>query len=164
MGEISIGDVLILLDQRFPDELSFGEIRKELSIRLYNSRDGRRKLIDSALKTLKNGKYIDVLEDKSFNSPESKEEARSIQSDMLRVRLNAKGFELLNQIRIKQTLESLNSSIRNFDGSSQASFKKLDKSINDADKSNKNLTRLLIILTAIIAITGAATWGALLIK
>ena len=76
-------------------------------------------------------------------------------SDTIFCTINIKGFELLNQIRIKQALETLDVSIDTFDNSSQKSFSELNKAIKDFKESSNRSSNWLIILTIVIAIATA---------
>ncbi|MDE1866021.1 MAG: hypothetical protein KGH94_05295, partial [Candidatus Micrarchaeota archaeon] len=77
----------------------------------------------------------------------------------IRVVMSVKGYELLNQVRTKKSIDDLNASISDFDTKSQESFGELKNSIENFNKSSEALgkqtadyTAFVLVLTLIIAI------------
>ena len=64
--------------------------------------------------------------------------------------ITIKGFEYLNQIRIKKTIEKLDTSINKFNESNDESSNKIDVSINKFNNSSEISSKILVELTQAI--------------
>lgn len=61
--------------------------------------------------------------------------------------LTITGYEFLNQIRIKKSIDNLNESIKNFKDSSDKAYSQLNNSIKKFDESSDKSSKKMILLT-----------------
>jgi len=97
--------------------------------------------------------YLDDVNRVSYNEKKTySPETFRINIGGIWMKLSSNGYALLNQIRTKKALETLNKSISNFDEANQKSFDMLDKSINNFDRSSKAASNMLIAFTIVIVL------------
>ena len=138
MGEHVFGNVLEKLDKAFPDPIDIGILYREFGQDIID-RCIRSRIID--IPTAEMNKHHDIID------------------PSIPCVLSAYGFLLLNQIRMKKTLEMLNDSIYKFDKSSEYSSRRIEESIKKFDEASKksskeitDLTWALVILTGVLSL------------
>ena len=142
MGETKLGEALEELDKRFNEGLSVDDLkRKGVEIETII------RMIDDSLV------YLDNTNRKIYN------EKKGYNPDVFRVniggvwmKLGSNGYALLNQIRTKKALETLDVAIAEFNSSSESSSEKLNTSITKFDESSKKASNMLIVFTILIGV------------
>lgn len=127
MGEAQYGDVLEELDKTFPNYVTYSKLQSKGYLQ----------------RTFELAEWnLIELKHKSNHRTSENHEEEIIRTGQ-EYRLNTKGFEFLNQIRIKKSLNNLDSSIKKFDktASKQANILII-------------LTIAIVILTIILVIKG----------
>ena len=157
IGEITIGSILQILDEAFPEGRAVSDLRTSFNVTNRNPAALGRKRFDNIIKIMILDRIVAV--DANFNEQDfdafvNNPDHRQL-SDTIFCTINSKGFELLNQIRIKQALETLDASIDTFDNSSRKSFGELNEAIKDFKESSNKSSNWLIILTIVIAMATA---------
>lgn len=141
MGEKTIGMYLDWLDREFPVYRTIEDIRQNFGINKDIINQETRNFCN-IIKVMLNGDLLDI--DRP-NCQYQLDEWKKKGDDwffsngiwMIRGVLSVRGYELLNQIRIKQSLEKLNTSIRDFDESSKDSFDEMTKATKNFEKSSQ---------------------------
>ena len=133
--QLFIGELLKQLNGEFPEYVTVGVLRK-------SNND-----IDS---TIHEAKRRDLIVYPNY---------KSVFNNQDKITISIKGFEFLNQILIKETLEELNKSVRNFEMSSNNSSKNIETAIsnlNDSIKkfneSSDNFSKGISFLTVILIV------------
>ncbi len=130
MGEKYLGDLLVELDKVYPYSLTVNELKQ---------------------KDISSNTILDAMHGELIRTSKRPDEEYDIDARMPCC-LTAKGFEYLNQIRMKKTLQQLDASIKDLNDSSNKAYNQLHGSIKEFNESSHKASKYLAKITLLLFI------------
>lgn len=140
MGDLKLRQILEELDDNFDEGLTIGELlrksaNKKAILRAIEGNLVSMPLLDKRL-------FDNIW--KKFEIGDIKEEGLFAQANSLRLAISSNGYALLNQMRTRVSIDTLDHSIKKFNQSSDTSLERLDTSIKNFDESSKAYSKKLV--------------------